>query len=584
MLDDLKTVAEAADNHAAAQAQEVALPAAIDGECEGTLADYFRLRLRAGEPVSVEVVAARLGQDFDALVRVLDVAGNELAIADDDPASGADARFVFTAPKAGSYVLEVRDNRYKPGGRYRLRLGKFPLVSATLPPVVERGAVTGVEFRGPMPVVALPLGLFAAGSPDDPAAIELGFRQVDSDSSGWTAPIITDLKLAGLKRASRTAEGDVARQDPGAGLLPTDGVFDVPGVLCGVLESSGERDLFAFQAAKGKSVRFKAITRSAGSPAIVSLRILDAAGKQLAESAVTESDEPVLAFAPPADGTYRLAVEELVGRFGSDFVYAVEARTGPHFSLTMKNDVKTAKIKQTLPSGGAFYLDVQCQRAGYDGPIALGIESSRSGWQLVNNVIAAKANEVRMYVQPPVDLAPGEMVDMRVVGLGEQPGQALTARMSTLVQLRTARPQTPYPPAWHDGLMFVSRINARPAFYSLTPRSTSVDLPLAGGEAVIVLDKERLDKAFTGALQITPIGLPPGLTAGVTRVGNGPKEQYEIRLKSAGKVPKGQHVFRYFAYGELATAGRGVMSGDLMVNVADKAAEKVEDGAEKKTP
>src|SRR6185436_6286168 len=139
---------------------------------------------------------------------------------------------------------------------------------------------------------------------------------------------------ARLKRDSRKAEGDVARQDPGAGLLPADAVFDVPGVLCGVLESSGERDLFAFQAAKGKSVRFKAITRSAGSPAIVSLRILDAAGKQLAESAVTESDEPVLAFAPPADGTYRLAVEELVGRFGSDFVYAVEARTGPHFSLT----------------------------------------------------------------------------------------------------------------------------------------------------------------------------------------------------------------------------------------------------------
>src|SRR5262249_658855 len=140
-------------------------------------------------------------------------------------------------------------------------------------------------------------------------------------------------------------------------------------------------------------------------------------------------------------------------------------------------------------------------------------------------------------------------------------------------QLRTARPQTPYPPAWHDGLTFVSRINARPAFYSLSPRSTSVDLPIAGGEAVIVLEKESLDPAFTGALQITPIGLPAGLTAAVARVGSGPKEQYEIRLKSAGKVPKGQHVFRYFAYAELAAAGRGAMSGDLVVNVADKPVE-----------
>mgnify|MGYP003622058564 CR=1 FL=1 len=185
---------------------------------------------------------------------------------------------------------------------------------------------------------------------------------------------------------------------------PAGEVVALPCALVGVLETSGERDLFRFKAVKGKAVRFKAVSRSAGSPAIVSLRVLDAAGKQLSESAVTESDEPALAFTPPADGIDQLAVEELVGRFGSDFVYAVEARTEPSFTLTQKNDAKTAKSKQTLPSGGAFYVDVQCQRGGYDGPIALGVESSRSGWQLVNNVIAAKAAEVRMYVVPPAEL------------------------------------------------------------------------------------------------------------------------------------------------------------------------------------
>jgi hypothetical protein len=576
MIDDLRTVPEAGDNHAPAQAQQVALPAAIDGESNGTLADYFRVPLKAGEQISIEVVAARLGQDFDALVRVLDADGNELAIADDDPASGADARFVFTASKQGSYVLELRDNRFKPGGRYRLRLGKFPLISTTLPPVVERGAVTGVEWRGVEGASERKsdgaINVAVTGLPDI-GAISLAPKPFGAEASGWATPVLTDLQLAGTKPDSINSA---------AHLLPAEGVYDLPGVLCGVLEASGERDLFAFKAAKGKAVRFKAVTRSAGSPAIVSLRVIDANGKQLAESAVTESDEPVLTFAPLTDGMYRLVVEELVGRFGSDFVYAVEARTAPHFTLTLKND-KATKIKQALPSGGAFYLDVQCQRFGYDGPILLDVESSRSGWQLINHVIPAKANEVRMYVQPPVDLAPGELADLQIIGRGEQVAQGLAARMSTLVQLRAAKPQTPYPPAWHDGLMFVSRINARPAFYSLTPRSTSVDLPLAGGEAMMVLDKERLDKAFTGALQITPIGLPPGLTASVTRVGNGPKEQYELKLKSAGKVPKGQHVFRYFAYAELATAGRGVMSGDLVVNVADKAAEKAAE-AEKKTP
>src|SRR5262249_33880602 len=157
-----------------------------------------------------------------------------------------------------------------------------------------------------------------------------------------------------------------------------------------------------------------------------------------------------LTFNPPADATFRLAVEELVGRGGPDFVYAVECRIGPQFSLLLKND-KANRLKYSVPSGGAFALDVQCQRAGYDGPIALEIDSAKSGWQLVNNVIPAKANEVRMYVLPPADLTAGSLADVRVVGRAEAGGRQICAAMLTTLQLRAARPQTPYPPGWHEG-------------------------------------------------------------------------------------------------------------------------------------
>ena len=118
-------------------------------QSDGTLADYFRFPAKAGERISGEVVATRLGWDFDSLIRVLDTAGNELLIADDDAATGADARFLFTAPRDAEYLLEVRDNRYKPGGRYRLRLGDFPLVSTTLPLFAQRGIPGEIVFRGP---------------------------------------------------------------------------------------------------------------------------------------------------------------------------------------------------------------------------------------------------------------------------------------------------------------------------------------------------------------------------------------------------------------------------------------------------
>src|SRR5438094_434815 len=86
-------------------------------ELDGTLPDYYRFTAKAGERISCEVVATRLGWDFDPLVRVLNAAGHELLVADDDSATGADSRLVFTAPADGQYLLELRDNRYKPGGR-----------------------------------------------------------------------------------------------------------------------------------------------------------------------------------------------------------------------------------------------------------------------------------------------------------------------------------------------------------------------------------------------------------------------------------------------------------------------------------
>src|SRR6185436_12702046 len=59
MVDDLPIMADGGKNHAVGETQEVALPVAVEGESDGTLADYFRFKLRGGEQISVEVVAAR---------------------------------------------------------------------------------------------------------------------------------------------------------------------------------------------------------------------------------------------------------------------------------------------------------------------------------------------------------------------------------------------------------------------------------------------------------------------------------------------------------------------------------------------
>src|SRR5205085_1582236 len=127
-------------------------------------------------------------------------------------------------------------------------------------------------------------------------------------------------------------------------------------------------------------------------------------------------------------------------------------------------------------------------------------------------------------------------------------------------QLRAARPQTPYPPRWHDGLIIVSAQPAMPGFYNVTAKNTTVELPRTGGETQLTLDFERTDDKFKDTpLVVVLFGLPAGVTAEVKRNGNGTQETYDIRLRSTKDAAAGQHLFRYFAYAELAGQGRGIM-------------------------
>ncbi|HND56857.1 MAG TPA: pre-peptidase C-terminal domain-containing protein, partial [Pirellulaceae bacterium] len=149
MVDDLPSTADNGANQAFAQAQALTLPTAVDGVSDGPRFDYYKFDVQAGQRVAVEAVAGRLAQDFDPVIRLLDATGKELLLADDDAALGSDCRFAHTFQAAGQYVVEIRDNQYRGGGKYRLRVGDFPLVSTAYPLGVQAGVAAKVGFAGP---------------------------------------------------------------------------------------------------------------------------------------------------------------------------------------------------------------------------------------------------------------------------------------------------------------------------------------------------------------------------------------------------------------------------------------------------
>jgi hypothetical protein len=160
------------------------------------------------------------------------------------------------------------------------------------------------------------------------------------------------------------------------------------------------------------------------------------------------------------------------------------------------------------------------------------------------------------------------MAALRIVGRAVAAGQDITATMTTTVQLRAARPQMPYPPAWHDGTILVSGMGAKPGFFAVASRTNTVEFSRSTGQGQLTIDFERTDAKFKDTpLTVLPIGLPAGVTAEVKRQGSGAKETYEMILKGPKDLAEAEHVLRYLAYAEMGGQGRGVISGDIRLNV-----------------
>ncbi|MCA9133278.1 MAG: PPC domain-containing protein, partial [Planctomycetales bacterium] len=150
MIDDLPSLAETNDHDQRQNAQPVDWPLAIDGTSDALKSDYYRLEIVEPTELSFEVVAQRIASPLDAVLTLYDEAGEPLTVSDDDPGTGADSRFVFRFPSAGVYYLSLRDVQYRGGAeyRYRLRVGRFPLIRCVYPLGARAKSVVDFEFLG----------------------------------------------------------------------------------------------------------------------------------------------------------------------------------------------------------------------------------------------------------------------------------------------------------------------------------------------------------------------------------------------------------------------------------------------------
>lgn len=389
LVDDLPGIASSPSNHTFASAQEIKLPAAVDGGCEGLKSDFFQFTAKKGRRVCIEVFAQRLGSALDPLVRLLDAEGRELASNDDTPGLGADARIEHQFARSGVFTLELRDTRYEggPKHRYRLRVGEFK--PSPWPFLIEEGVFP------PMPAA--------------PALAPTREREPND------AP----------ERAQRV---------------------EVPCVIAGTISQAGDRDGYEFTVAKGERLVVRGAMRSLGSPGDLLLQVQGTNGSKIAEANVASGEEAALTNTFTKAGTYRLLVEELTGAGGPAFAYRVALESlRPGFALSVESD------RVSVPPGGEATLTVNAVRRDFDGPIVLSLAGLPEGFTLTNAVIPAKSNVVKLKIIAPDEEEWGRLFHFQMVGKAEADGRSFSATVSTLPALRQQFPQMLWPPAALDG-------------------------------------------------------------------------------------------------------------------------------------
>ncbi len=535
LVDDLPTVQDNGANHSLEKAQEITPLCAIDGISNGATFDYYRFAVTAGQRLAVDVLARRIDSTFDPVVRLLDAMGKELLLVDDDVALGADCRFSYNFRTAGTYIVEVRDNKYAAGGRYRLRIGDFPLVNAPLP-LAGRIAETRIfSFAGPDAKDATSTMVVL---PNNPLA---RFLNVSTKMNGGKSSSWAELVVGTLTQAVESEPNNESQQAT---------KVVIPCGLSGQLQVAGDKDTYEFVAAKGQAVRCAGATISLGSPTLLVMRMLDASGKKLAETPVNDADEWSFDYTFPADGTYRLQVEDLLQRGGQDHVYHVTVAPAGSFDLSIKND-KAARDRFAMESGkGACAIDLTVDRFGYDGPIELSLIGAPAGLRLHNSTIPAKAKEFKLYLVADEKWPVDAVVAANILGRATGSTHFETVAKSTAL-LRARSPHSVVPPFWREGLVNLAGVAPADPFFAMK-------LPEAGyfakqlGQAVVTLSLERKNADFKDPVTILPGQLPAGFSASV----KADKDQYTITLTGPKNISGDGLAIPLDVFGNFKNRGR----------------------------
>ncbi|MCI0704973.1 MAG: hypothetical protein L0241_28265, partial [Planctomycetia bacterium] len=356
IVDELPTTTEVANNKSKDTPQAITTPGVITGRTDVEASDFFKVKVTAGQKLTFEVLARRIGSPLDPIVVLHDAKTKRELVdlyADDSPGLQGDCRLTHTFKDAGEFLVEVRDTTFR-GGQdfvYRLRIGEFPSATTAFPLAMQRGKPATIGFAGP-------------------GTADLKPQKLDSTGRGLTVIYVSPKsgKIGGWPVPVRLSDHpESAEQEPNDDSMKAN-TLPVPGGVSGRFDKTRDLDYFRITGKKGQKLTVSTMTYEVNSPAEVLVRVLDAKGAEVAKS------NPALPvnrfdFTPAADGDYTLACEHQNFLHGPNEVYHLSVvPTAPDVSVTVGFDRGEA-----TPGGGTAIVATVTRLNGFTGPVELSI-------------------------------------------------------------------------------------------------------------------------------------------------------------------------------------------------------------------
>lgn len=391
VVTDALLVAEAEPNDGAAQAQRLEQrPVQVNGRLEKSGdVDSYAVKLEAGETLVAAIEAHTLMSPVDAVLRLLDARGVQVAWNHDDGRT-FDPQLVWKAAVAGTYVVQVFGFDYPAGSDikfsgnakcvYRLHLGSGPFLHHPMPLGIQRGV------RNPLQLHQTAGGKSTQSFDWDATKVSTAEREVM-------------LRPPGFANAFPLAVGEgPERVEPETATTATAPVsITVPGAVSGKLDPAGDVDRYAFVSRAGELWSIAVQSASLGFPVDAWLRIEDATGKELAKGEDSRTADPLIHWTAPA-GTNFVAVIGGLGRQGGpECLYRLSFdHPEPSLQATVTENVfsveagKTNEIKVNVVRQHGFTNQLKLEAGGLpEGVVAQAGEITDKGGEVVFKLMAA---------------------------------------------------------------------------------------------------------------------------------------------------------------------------------------------------